>query len=88
MPGGRVGGISVAGIITGARNSYYTGRHGFVYENFDNAEVVLTNRSNVNANTSSHSDLWKALKGGGDNFGIGNKVLPTSNWRWKLIGWP
>lgn len=32
-------------------------------------KVVLANGSLVNANATSNSDLWWALKGGGNNFG-------------------
>jgi len=35
-----------------------------------NYEVVLANGSVVNANVSSHGDLFRALKGGGGNFGV------------------
>ena len=70
VPGGRDGGVGVAGLMTGGGNSYYTGRHGFVCDNLINAEVVLADGSIVYANASSHSDLWKALKGGWCNFGI------------------
>lgn len=33
-------------------------------------QVVLGSGDVVNANTSSHPDLYKALKGGGNNFGV------------------
>lgn len=35
-----------------------------------NFEVVLANGSIVNANADENADLYKALKGGGNNFGI------------------
>lgn len=35
-----------------------------------NFEVVLANGSIVNANAQENSDLWAALKGGSNNFGI------------------
>jgi hypothetical protein len=34
-----------------------------------NYEVVLSNSSIVNANSTSNTDLFWALKGGGDQFG-------------------
>lgn len=33
-------------------------------------QVVLGSGEVVNANTSSHPDLYRALKGGGNNFGV------------------
>jgi hypothetical protein len=42
------------------------------FTNFDaviNYEVVLSNGTIVNANAQSHSDLFFALKGGGNQFG-------------------
>ena len=36
-----------------------------------NYEVVLSNSMIVNANATSHTDLFWALKGGGDQFGEG-----------------
>lgn len=38
-----------------------------------NFEVVLPNGTVVDANSSSHPDLWWALKGGGNRFGIVTK---------------
>lgn len=35
-----------------------------------NYEVVLSNGNIVNANATENSDLWRALRGGGNNFGI------------------
>ena len=33
-------------------------------------QIVLASGEILNANTSSHADLFKALKGGGNNFGV------------------
>ncbi|KAL4772454.1 hypothetical protein BDW60DRAFT_187275 [Aspergillus nidulans var. acristatus] len=44
--------------------------HGFSCDNIYGYEVVLANRSVVHATASSNSDLWLALKGGSNNFGI------------------
>ena len=35
-----------------------------------NFEVVLADGTIINANKDSHTDLYRALKGGGNNFGI------------------
>jgi FAD/FMN-containing dehydrogenase len=70
VAGGRDGHVGVGGFLTGGGNSYYAGVRGFACDNVANFEVVLANGEIINANESSHSDLWTALKGGSGNFGI------------------
>ena len=50
--------------------SFYLGERGFACDNVVNMEVVLADGSIVNANTLQRPDLFKALKGGSNNFGI------------------
>lgn len=50
--------------------SYFAPRFGFVCDNVENFEVVLASGRIVDANSSSNQDLWFALKGGSNNFGI------------------
>jgi hypothetical protein len=58
--------------------SYFSGRYGFVCDAVSNFEVVLASGEIVNANESSNPDLFAALKGGSNNFGIVTKIdLPT-----------
>lgn len=70
LVGSRAGGVGVSGFLLGSGNSYYTGQRGFGCDNVVNYEVVLTNGKIVNANATSNEDLYRALKGGGSNFGI------------------
>ncbi|PVI03193.1 FAD-binding domain-containing protein, partial [Periconia macrospinosa] len=70
VTGGRAGDVGVGGFLLGGGISYHTGRNGFGCNTIINYEVVLANGSIINANKSSHPDLYKALKGGGFNFGI------------------
>lgn len=70
VTGGRDGNVGVGGFLTGGGNSYYAGRYGWATDNVANFEVVLADGSVVNANAKSHSDLFRALKGGSGNFGI------------------
>ena len=67
---GRVFDVGVAGLTIGGGNSWHAPRHGFVADNVANFEVVLASGETVNANASSSSDLYRALKGGGNNLGI------------------
>jgi hypothetical protein len=41
-----------------------------VCDNVVNFEIVLANGSIVNANEHEHCNLWRALRGGSNNFGI------------------
>ncbi|KAL2678954.1 hypothetical protein Neosp_009708 [[Neocosmospora] mangrovei] len=70
LVGSRAGGVGVSGFLLGGGNSYYTGQRGFGCDNVVNYEVVLTDGKIVNANATSNEDLYRALKGGGSNFGI------------------
>jgi FAD/FMN-containing dehydrogenase len=70
VAGGRDGGVGVPGILLGGGSNYYMGEHGFGCDTVRNYEVVLADGSIVNANEDEHRDLWRALKGGGINFGI------------------
>ncbi|KAK5054026.1 hypothetical protein LTR84_001988 [Exophiala bonariae] len=70
VTGGRDGGVGVGGFLLGGGNSYYTGRNGFGCDQVVGYQVVLANGTIVEANAEENADLWKALKGGGFNFGI------------------
>ncbi|KAK7751514.1 hypothetical protein SLS62_006601 [Diatrype stigma] len=62
---GGIGGLSLAGGL-----SFFSSREGFICDNVINFEVVLASGAVVQANAQEHPDLWKALKGGGNNFGV------------------
>lgn len=50
--------------------SFFSPRYGLVCDNVENFEVVLASGKLVNANAREHSDLWFALRGGSNNFGV------------------
>ncbi|KAL4928947.1 FAD-binding oxidoreductase [Aspergillus undulatus] len=68
--GGRDGDVGVGGFLLGGGSTYFMGQQGFGCDSVRNFEVVLANGVIVNANKNEHADLWRALKGGGFNFGI------------------
>ncbi|KAK4641447.1 hypothetical protein QC761_501820 [Podospora bellae-mahoneyi] len=71
VAGGREARVGVGGLLLGGGNTLFTGRHGFACDNVIEYEVVLANGSIVKATASGeYSDLFRALKGGGNNFGI------------------
>jgi FAD/FMN-containing dehydrogenase len=59
----------VGGLTLGRGLSFLSANYGLVCDNVVNYEIVLANASIVNANTSSNSGLFWALKGGGNQFG-------------------
>ncbi|KAI9155705.1 FAD-binding domain-containing protein [Paramyrothecium foliicola] len=83
VAGGREGVVGVGGLVLGGGISWYTARVGFACDRVVNYEVVLANGLIVNANETDHSDLFRALKGGGSNFGIVTRfdieAFPASN---------
>ena len=68
--GGRVAIVGVGGLVTGGGISFFSPRVGFVCDNVENFEVVLATGQIVNANSKTNPDLWRALRGGSNNFGV------------------
>ncbi|MCJ1436396.1 hypothetical protein MMC27_005775 [Xylographa pallens] len=68
--GGRLSDVGVGGLSTGGGISYFSGRYGLVCDNIVGYEVILASGDVVEANQNHNSDLWLALKGGSNNFGI------------------
>ncbi|KAI1336600.1 FAD binding domain protein [Xylariaceae sp. FL0016] len=70
VAGGRNGAVGVGGLTLGGGISYYSPQAGWSCDTVANFEVVLPSSEIVNANATSHPDLFRALKGGGNNFGV------------------
>ncbi|KAK3367557.1 hypothetical protein B0H63DRAFT_489410 [Podospora didyma] len=70
VAGGREGNVGVAGLLLGGGNTFFTARRGFACDNVVAYEVVLADGSIVTATANTHADLFRALKGGSNNFGI------------------
>ncbi|KAI4128306.1 MAG: hypothetical protein LQ338_002805 [Usnochroma carphineum] len=68
--GGRVSDIGVSGLTLGGGISYFSGRYGWACDNVKNYEIILANGQIANANLNTNPDLYWALRGGGNNFGI------------------
>ncbi|TVY27910.1 Bifunctional solanapyrone synthase [Lachnellula hyalina] len=63
--------VGIAGLALTGGITLFTGRHGFACDQVVSYEVVLADGRIVVANAAGeHADLFKALKGGGNNFGI------------------
>ncbi|KAF2430559.1 FAD-binding domain-containing protein [Tothia fuscella] len=70
VSGGRWGNVGVGGLLTGGGLSFFQGKRGLACDGILNHEVVLSNGTIVQANPKVNTDLYKALKGGNNNFGI------------------
>jgi FAD/FMN-containing dehydrogenase len=68
--GGRIGEVGVGGYVVGGGLSFLSTQYGWAANNIVDYEVVLANASIVTASSTSHPDLYKALKGGGNSYGI------------------
>ncbi|KAL4894757.1 hypothetical protein BDV59DRAFT_192207 [Aspergillus ambiguus] len=73
VTGGRTGPVGVGGFLLGGGNSFHAARVGLACDQIVNYEVVLASGRIINANSESNIDLFKALKGGSNNFGIVTK---------------
>ncbi|KAI1878034.1 uncharacterized protein JN550_000216 [Neoarthrinium moseri] len=62
---GGIGGLALSGGL-----SIFSSREGFICDDVLNYEIVLGSGEIVNANSNENADLWKALRGGGNNFGV------------------
>ncbi|KAH7089830.1 FAD binding domain-containing protein [Paraphoma chrysanthemicola] len=69
--GGRVGEIGVPGLLLGGGISFYSNQYGFASDNVVNYECVLADESIIEATANNiYSDLFWALKAGGNSFCI------------------
>ena len=67
--GGRVSSVG-SSLLLGGGLSYFSGYRGWAANNIANYEVVLANSSIIQVNNETAPDLFWALKGGTNNFGI------------------
>lgn len=68
---GRIGSVGVGGVCLGAGVSFHSPRKGFICDQILSYNVVLANGDLVTVTQDSqYADLWRALKGGGNNFAV------------------
>ncbi|KAI1123366.1 FAD-binding domain-containing protein [Nemania abortiva] len=65
---GGIGGLALAGGL-----SFFSTREGFICDNVVTYEIVLASGEVVECSAEKNPDLYKALRGGGNNFGIVTK---------------
>lgn len=68
--GGRIGNTGIGGLILGGGLSYMSTQYGWSASSVIEYEVVLADGRIVTASEDENNDLFKALKGGGNNFGV------------------
>ncbi|OSS50293.1 hypothetical protein B5807_04791 [Epicoccum nigrum] len=68
--GGRVSPIGVGGLTTGGGISFFANELGWACDNVESYEVVTASGVIVTATPNSFADLYWALRGGGNNFGL------------------
>ncbi|THU99256.1 FAD-binding domain-containing protein, partial [Dendrothele bispora CBS 962.96] len=68
--GGRFGPVGVGGLSLSSGYSWYTNQYGFATDNVVSYEIVLPNGNFTTVTQESNPDLFFALQGGVNNFGI------------------
>jgi FAD/FMN-containing dehydrogenase len=68
--GGRLKTIGVPGLTLIGGVHYFINKYGFAMDNVVSYDVVLANGTQVKANDTTNPELFWALKGGANNFGI------------------
>jgi FAD/FMN-containing dehydrogenase len=65
-----LGDVGVGGYLLGGGLSFLSSQYGMACDTVVEYEVVLANATVVIANANTNTDLYWALKGGGNQFGI------------------
>ncbi|OTB13142.1 hypothetical protein K445DRAFT_304537 [Daldinia sp. EC12] len=72
--GGRTSSVGVGGLTLGGGISYFGPRYGWTFDTVTNFEIVLANGSIVHANNDENTNLFWALHGGANNFGVVTRI--------------
>lgn len=67
---GDTGSVGIGGITTGGGIGYLVRKHGLTIDSLVAADVVTADGELVRADSTSHPDLFWAIRGGGGNFGV------------------
>ncbi|KAH7318407.1 hypothetical protein B0I35DRAFT_460820 [Stachybotrys elegans] len=68
--GARASRVGVTGFILGGGLSIFSTQTGFACDSVTEFEIVMPSGDIIYANSEQHTELWTALKGGLNNFGI------------------
>lgn len=70
VAGGRYGQVGVGGLLTGGGINFFGQTNGWSVNSIEGYEIVLGDSSTLEVSAAAHSDLFRAHKGGNNNFGI------------------
>ncbi|KAL9092032.1 MAG: hypothetical protein Q9159_001030 [Coniocarpon cinnabarinum] len=84
--GGRAAQVGVGGLTLGGGMSFFSPKEGFACDNVIEFEIVLADGSIQQANNQTNRDLWTALKGGSNNFGIVTRFTVNTFQQGQLWG--
>ncbi|KAI0547066.1 putative oxidoreductase [Xylaria curta] len=70
VAGGRASAVGVGGLTLGGGISYFSPRYGWTCDSVMRLEIVLANGSVIRASRDQNPELLRALRGGGNNFGV------------------
>jgi hypothetical protein len=91
VAGARAGSVGAGGFLLGGGISISAPRHGWSCDTLESIEVVLANGSMTSVNHTHHANLFRALKGGGSNFGIATsftmRTFPFSTLQVAFLGY-
>ncbi|KAG9308231.1 FAD-binding domain-containing protein [Chiua virens] len=73
VAGGRIAGVGVAGYTLGGGYSWHTNQYGLTIDSVLGYELVMPNGTVIDVTETSSPDLFFALKGGMNNYGIVTK---------------
>ncbi|KAF7888902.1 hypothetical protein EAF00_009202 [Botryotinia globosa] len=76
--GGRNSAVGVGGLALGGGLSFFCPKFGLVCSNIMSYDIVLESRTLTTASATQNPDLWRALKGGSNNFGIVTRFTARS----------
>ncbi|KAF2741493.1 FAD-binding domain-containing protein [Polyplosphaeria fusca] len=68
--GGTVNHTGVGGLTLGGGYGYLSGKYGLTIDNLVSVDIVLASGEQVVASETSHPDLFWAVRGAGQNFGV------------------
>lgn len=66
----QVASVGVPGLILGGGISHFSNKLGWACDNVESYELVTASGQAINVTVKSYPDLYWALRGGGNNFGI------------------
>ncbi|KAF1979990.1 FAD-binding domain-containing protein [Bimuria novae-zelandiae CBS 107.79] len=84
--GGRIFSVGVPGLILGGGISFFSNKHGWACDNVESYELVTASGKILTVSYTSYPDLYWALRGGGNNFGVVTNFKLTAYPQGKMWG--